>query len=102
MFHHFDTDTYSIIGLIGMIMIVMAYYLNLMGQLHTTQIRYSLMNFLGALLLLLSLCFHFNLGSFMIEIFWVAISLVGVLRSLRQSTQKPSSTNRPLAEASEA
>lgn len=99
MFHHFDTDTYSIIGLIGMIMIVIAYYLNLMGRLHIKQIRYSLMNLMGALLLLLSLCFHFNLGSFMIEIFWVAISLVGVLRSFRQSAQKPSGTSHPLVEA---
>lgn len=88
MFHHFHTDIYSIIGLIGMIMIVIAYYLNLMGKLHTKQLSYSLVNLVGALLLLLSLCFHFNLGSFMIEIFWVLISLVGVIRASRTRHQQ--------------
>ena len=39
---------------------------------------YSLINGLGALLILVSLFFNFNLSSFTIEVVWLLISAYGV------------------------
>lgn len=42
------------------------------------------MNALGAALVIISLCFDFNLSAFVIEAFWVVISLVGIGRWWRK------------------
>lgn len=39
---------------------------------------YSVLNALGALLILISLVYNFNAPSFVIECFWLAISLTGI------------------------
>ncbi|MGS0468886.1 CBU_0592 family membrane protein [Cobetia marina] len=43
------------------------------------------MNLSGAILLLISLCINFNLASFVIEVFWIVASLVGLVRWLMGS-----------------
>jgi len=48
---------------------------------------YNMMNLVGAILLLVSLCFKFNLASFVIELFWIAASLVGLYRWLQTRNQ---------------
>lgn len=77
-----------IIGLIGMACIVVAYYLIERGRLHHNDTKYYLTNLVGASLLEISLVINFNLGSFVIEIFWVAISIVGLMR-IRKKKQIP-------------
>ncbi|WP_235602800.1 CBU_0592 family membrane protein [Piscirickettsia litoralis] len=47
---------------------------------------FSIINLVGAILLLISLCIHFNLGSFIIEVFWILISLYGIAKWLLKKT----------------
>jgi hypothetical protein len=46
-------------------------------------LMYSLINGLGALLILVSLFFNFNLSSFTIEVVWLLISAYGIGKYLR-------------------
>jgi hypothetical protein len=48
-------------------------------------VAYSLANALGAVLILVSLYFDFNLSAVIIELFWAAISLMGAILGLKKS-----------------
>jgi paired small multidrug resistance pump len=62
---------------------VVAYYLTISGRLDMRRPLYSLLNAIGAALLLISLTVDFNLGATVIEGCWLAISFYGLVRSLR-------------------
>ena len=49
-----------------------------------------MLNAAGALLIIVSLIFDFNLSAFVIEVFWLLISLLGLWRSLisRKNSQR--------------
>jgi hypothetical protein len=68
------------VGNIGVALIVLAYLGLQLGRIDGRSLSYSLANAIGAVLILVSLWFNFNLSSFIIEIFWLAISLVGIVR----------------------
>ena len=72
------------IGMLGTIMVVLAYYLLQLERTDPKGLSYNLINLVGALLLLFSLSFHFNLASFVIEIFWIVASLIGLWRYWRR------------------
>lgn len=67
-----------IIGLVGMALVVLAFYQTVSGKWDSQGESFNVVNLCGAVLLLISLCVHFNLGSFVIELFWIAISLKGL------------------------
>src|SRR5436305_13209230 len=69
-------------GFIGVLLIVVAYLLLQLDKLPSSSPRYSLMNAAGALLIIVSLVFKFNLSAFIMEVFWLLISLLGLWRSL--------------------
>jgi hypothetical protein len=72
------------IGFIGTACIILAYFLNQSRALASTDIRYPLINLVGACLLLYSLYFVPNLPSIVIEVFWIAISLMGIAKALKE------------------
>jgi len=72
------------IGIMGMIMVVIAYLLLQIEQLHPKGLTYNSLNLAGAISLLISLCFHFNLASFIIELFWIFASLIGLWKYWRR------------------
>ncbi len=76
-FHLFD-----LAGFIGVLLIVVAYLLLQLDKLPSSSPRYSLLNAAGALLIMVSLIFAFNLSAFIVEAFWFLISLLGLWRSL--------------------
>ena len=76
-FHLFD-----LAGFIGVVLIIVAYLLLQLEKLPSSSPKYSLLNAAGALLIMVSLIFAFNLSAFIVEAFWFLISLVGVWRSL--------------------
>lgn len=69
---------YDIAGTIGVTIIIVTYVLLQIGRVRSDQIAYSLLNAIGALLILISLYFSFNLPSFIVELFWLLISLFGI------------------------
>lgn len=68
----------NIVGMLGTTAVVGAYFLVQLDRLDAKGLAYNLWNLIGAVLLLLSLLVHFNLASFVIELFWIAASLVGL------------------------
>jgi len=73
---------FDLAGSIGVLMIVIAYLLLELDKLPSSSPSYSLLNAGGALLIIVSLIFKFNLSAFVVEAFWFAISLLGLWRSL--------------------
>ncbi len=77
-------DIYQIIGFVGMLFIVYAYLLLQIKKYTITSFSYQVLNLIGAILLLISLFVHFNLGSFIIEVFWIIITLFGMYKNLKE------------------
>jgi len=71
---------HDLIGNAGVALIILAYLLLRLDRRSSTALTYSLMNALGAALVIISLYFDFNLSAFVSEAFWVVISLVGIAR----------------------
>jgi hypothetical protein len=90
-FHLFD-----LAGFIGVLLIVVAYLLLQLDKLRSSSPRYSLLNAGGALLIMVSLIFAFNLSAFIVEAFWFLISLLGLQRSLisRKNSRRSAGINR--------
>ena len=73
---------FDVAGFIGVVLIIVAYLLLQLEKLPSSSPKYSLLNAAGALLIMVSLIFTFNLSAFIVEAFWFLISLVGLWRSL--------------------
>ncbi|MEZ5894217.1 MAG: hypothetical protein R3C58_13875 [Parvularculaceae bacterium] len=82
-----DIHPHDIIGLVGVSLVVGTYLLSQMGRMAVNQPLYPALNGIGSALILVSLYFTFNAASFVIELFWLAISFVGLLRSLRMGAK---------------
>ena len=50
---------------------------------------YHWYDFVGALLIIISLCFEFNLSAFLIEFFWLLISAIGIRKFLVNRSSSP-------------
>lgn len=70
------------IGLLGVIMTLIAYYLLNVNKLASTDLSYLLMNFFGSVGVVISLWIHWNLSAMMLETIWAMISLLGIYRVL--------------------
>ena len=72
------------LGYLGMICIVLAYYkVTSPKGWSADSVKFNVVNLVGAVLLIISLCFHFNLGSFLIEIFWIIIAVRALYRRFK-------------------
>ena len=74
----------DIFGIAGVILLVITYLLLQVNRLQSAGLLYSLLNAIGAGLIILSLLANFNLSAFLMEAFWVLISLIGVVRYMRR------------------
>ena len=72
------------IGLTGVGIIIVSYYLLQSDRIKSDSLLYSASNALGAGLVMFSLYFDFNLSAFVVEIFWVAISIYGIFRHVKR------------------
>ena len=75
---------FNIIGYTGVAMILIAYSLLQLGSILGDSIRYCLANLVGAILILVSLCWSWNWPSVVIEVAWILISLFGLIKALRK------------------
>ena len=69
---------YDILGTAGVAIILVAYVLLQIGRLRSERPAFSLMNAVGAAMILVSLCFDFNFSSFLMEFFWLIVSIFGI------------------------
>jgi paired small multidrug resistance pump len=76
-------EWYDWIGMLGTLMVLLAFFLLQAGRVVGTGLSYQLLNLLGASGILVSLIGAFNPAVFMLELAWIAISAYGIARSIR-------------------
>ncbi|MEO7971769.1 MAG: hypothetical protein ABI698_10750, partial [bacterium] len=64
------------------------YLLLQLNRISSNSLSYSVLNALGASLIIISLVFNFNLSAFIMEVIWVVISLFGLYRYFRPQPLK--------------
>jgi len=88
-----SSDLANLIGLTGVTLVVVSYFLLQVGRVRVEQLRYSLTNAIASTLVLVSLAAHWNLSSAVIEAFWLLISLYGCGRWMRARRRASSSAS---------
>jgi hypothetical protein len=71
---------FDIVGSCGVGLIILTYVLLQAGRLRSESLSYSVLNAVGASLIIVSLVYEFNFSAFIVEFFWVLISLAGILK----------------------
>lgn len=71
------------VGNVGVIILIITYLMLQLNKLSSDGLAYSVLNALGAGLIVVSLLFNFNLSALIVEVFWVLISFVGIFRYFR-------------------
>lgn len=78
-FHWYDWA-----GYIGVLLVLLAYFLLQARKLHGNKLAYQLMNIFGAFGVLLSLVFgSFNWSAFLLEVAWIAVGIYGIVRGVQ-------------------
>jgi len=75
----------DLIGIIGVSFVLVTYYLLQVEKIDAKGFWYSFLNLFGAVLIMYSLLYNWNLASVIIEIFWIAISVYGVWKYLKRT-----------------
>jgi multisubunit Na+/H+ antiporter MnhB subunit len=68
----------DILGTAGVVLIVLTYVLLQIEKIRSDQLAYSVLNAVGAAMILVSLYYSFNFPAFVVEFFWLMISLFGI------------------------
>ena len=78
----------DIIGIIGVAIVIITYFLLQINKISSEALSYSLFNIIGSSLIVLSLLEHWNLASFLIEMCWIMISFIGVFKYFKRKVSK--------------
>ena len=71
---------YSIIGLLGVLTVLVAYGLMTSGRIAASEARYQWPNVIGTLMILVSMIEQWNLPAFIANVLWVAIGVYSLVR----------------------
>ena len=74
----------DMLGDIGVICFLSAYFLLQRGRIPHTGLIYLGLNLAGALLVIVSLLFHWNRPAFLLEAAWALISIYGIWKYARR------------------
>lgn len=77
----------DLVGIFGVAIVVATYFLLQSQKIDSKGFLYSFLNAFGSLLIMYSLLYNWNLASFVIEIFWILISLYGLKKWYRNKKQ---------------
>lgn len=72
----------DIIGCLGTLIILIAYILLQSRKLDAHHVLFSFLNLVGALMILISLLYSWNLAAVVMEVAWASISAFGILQIL--------------------
>ncbi len=78
-----ELTTIDVIGLTAPVLFLFAYAMISFGKWKPEMLRFQVMNFLGAVAILISLTKDWNLPVFILEICWGAISVYGIVKALK-------------------
>ena len=73
-------ELHDFLGNVGVVLILLSYLLLQIEKMSATSLLYSLVNAIGAVLILVSLLHDFNLSAFIVEVVWLLISVYGLTR----------------------
>ena len=73
----------DLLGNIGALLLILTYLMLQGNKLSSDELAYSVLNAIGAGLIVVSLLFNFNLSALLVEVFWVLISCLGIYRYFR-------------------
>ncbi len=73
----------NFLGVVGVILVLTAYILIQTNRMSSATVSFSFLNTLGSFLILISLCFYWNLASGIIEGAWLIISLYGLVKAIK-------------------
>lgn len=76
-----EFTVFDLIGAVGVAIIIVTYLLLQTGKMDAAKPAYSVLNAAGAAMILVSLVFDFNLAAFVVEFFWLLISLYGIVKT---------------------
>ena len=82
-------ELHDFIGNIGVVLVLGTYLMLQLGRMNAQTVAYSSLNGLGAILILVSLLVDFNMSSFIIEIAWLLISVMGLFMHRRARNKQP-------------
>jgi hypothetical protein len=71
---------YDFVGSIGVAIIILTYIALQIEKIRSESLFYSLLNASGASLIIVSLLYNFNFSAFIVEFFWLLISLFGIAK----------------------
>jgi hypothetical protein len=76
----------DLVGNIGVLMLMFTYLMLQLEKIKSSNLSYSVLNAVGASLIVASLIVNFNLSAMLMEVFWVLISFIGIGRHFRLKT----------------
>ena len=79
-----DIAWHDAVGTLGVLLIVIAYGGLQFAWMRAESLFYSTINGLGAALILVSLLVEFNFAAFLMEAVWLALSIFGIVKAMRQ------------------
>ena len=71
------------VGSAGALVVVAAYFATQMRMMNSDDLAFPVVNLVGSVLIVYSLLQNFNLASMLIESFWIAISVIGIIQHFR-------------------
>ncbi len=79
-----NLELHDLIGFAGVLLIAGCYALHQLEKIDSSRMAYSVGNAAGATMILISLGVEFNPSAFLMEAFWLAMSLYGVAKCWRR------------------
>lgn len=76
----------DLVGNVGVVMLMVTYLMLQLDKIKSADLSYSVLNAVGASLIVASLIVDFNLSAMLMEVFWVLISFIGIGRHFRLKT----------------
>ena len=73
----------DLLGIAGVCIILWYYAMLQMGKCNSNDLVFSIVNFIGSALIIVSLFFDWNLSSFLMELAWFLISGYGIFKVLK-------------------
>ena len=74
----------NLVGLAGVILILIAYFLLVMDKIDSHTYLYTILNLVGSLMIMYSLLYAWNLSAFVMELAWAAVSLYGICKVIKK------------------
>lgn len=76
------------VGLVGVAILIVTYAMLQFDRIDPKGFWYSFNNIIVAVLVTVSLLYNFNLASMVIEVFWFSLSIYGLVKYFRLTSQR--------------